>query len=50
VRQLMLAQEKLGNTSAATALRARLKYLRMPSAEWYVVSHAPSDNAAAALR
>lgn len=50
VRQLMIAQEKLGNSAAADALRARLKYLRTPTAEWYLVSHAAPDNAAASLR
>ncbi|HYL85445.1 MAG TPA: tetratricopeptide repeat protein [Candidatus Angelobacter sp.] len=50
VRQIVLTQEKLGNTAAANAMRARLKFLRTPTAEWYLVSHAAPENAAAALR
>ncbi|HWX38104.1 MAG TPA: tetratricopeptide repeat protein [Candidatus Sulfotelmatobacter sp.] len=50
VRQLILTQEKLGNSGAADAIRARLKYLRTPTAEWYLVSHAAPSNAAAVLR
>jgi tetratricopeptide (TPR) repeat protein len=50
VRQLAITQQKLGNTAEAEAMRARLKYLRAPTAEWYLVSHAAPDNAAAALR
>lgn len=50
VRQIVLTQEKLGNTAAANAMRARLKYLRTLTAEWYLVSHAAPENAAAKLR
>jgi hypothetical protein len=50
VRQLILTQEKLGNAAAAESIRARLKYLRTPTAEWYLVSHAASGSTAAALR
>lgn len=50
VRQMVITQQKLGNAAAAEATRARLKYLRAPTAEWYLVSRAAPDNAAAALR
>jgi predicted Zn-dependent protease len=50
LRQLIVTQEKLGNLGAAEAARARMKYLRSPSAEWYLVSHSTSGSAAAALR
>jgi hypothetical protein len=39
VRQFAVAQEKLGDTKAAEEARTRLKYLRTPTAEWYVASH-----------
>ncbi len=41
LRQLALAQEKLGNTSAAESTRTRLKYQRAPTVEWYLATHAP---------
>ena len=40
LQQLALAQEKLGDTAAAEATRKQLKYLRAPTAEWYLVTHA----------
>lgn len=45
LRQLILAQEKLGNSRGAEASRARLKYLRASSVEWYLVSKPASGNA-----
>jgi tetratricopeptide (TPR) repeat protein len=39
VRQFALAQEKLGNTKGVEEAQTRLKYLRTPTAEWYVASH-----------
>ena len=38
VQQLILIQEKLGNTQAAEKAQNRLKYLRTPTAEWYLVT------------
>jgi tetratricopeptide (TPR) repeat protein len=43
VQQLARVQEKLGNDDAARAVRTRLKYLRAPTVEWYLVTHAASD-------
>ena len=45
LRQLILAQEKLGNSSAAGATRTRLKYLRASTVEWFLVSKPASGNA-----
>ena len=42
VQQLAVAQEKLGDTSSSEATRRQLKYLRAPSVEWYLVTHAAS--------
>lgn len=39
VREFALAQEKLGNTKGVQEAQTRLKYLRTPTAEWYVASH-----------
>jgi hypothetical protein len=36
--QLAAAQEKLGNTAAAEATRTRIKYLRAPTVEWYLLT------------
>jgi tetratricopeptide (TPR) repeat protein len=36
--QLATAQERLGNTSAAEATRTRIKYLRAPTVEWYLLT------------
>ena len=44
VQLLSITQEKLAKSDAVEATRARLKYLRGPNVEWYLVSH----NAAAA--
>jgi tetratricopeptide (TPR) repeat protein len=38
LRQLILAQEKLGNSAAAGAARSRLRYHRAPSLEWFLAS------------
>jgi tetratricopeptide (TPR) repeat protein len=38
LRQLILAQEKLGNSAGAEASRTRMKYLRASSAEWFLVT------------
>jgi tetratricopeptide (TPR) repeat protein len=40
LQQLALAQEKLGNNAAAESTRNRLKYLRAPTVEWYLTTHA----------
>lgn len=40
--QLILTHEKLGNSAAAESSRRRLKYLRAPTVEWFLVSHSPS--------
>ena len=39
VQLFAVAQEKTGNYVAAQAVRARLKYLRGPNVEWYLVTH-----------
>lgn len=39
LRQLALAQERVGNNSAAESTLTRLKYLRAPTVEWYLVTH-----------
>jgi len=38
--QLAATQERLGNTSAAEAIRTRIKYLRAPTVEWYLLTTA----------
>ena len=38
LRQLILAQEKLGNSPGAETFRARLKFLRASTIEWYLVA------------
>jgi tetratricopeptide (TPR) repeat protein len=38
--QLAATQEKLGNTSTAEAIRTRIKYLRAPTVEWYLLTTA----------
>ncbi len=45
LRQLILAQEKLGNSRAAEASRTRLKYLRASTVEWFLVAKSASGNA-----
>jgi predicted Zn-dependent protease len=39
LRQLALAQDKLGNAAAAENTRTRLKYQRAPTVEWYLITH-----------
>jgi tetratricopeptide (TPR) repeat protein len=43
LQQLAIAQEKLGNASAAESTRTRLKYQRAPTVEWYLTTHAPAS-------
>jgi tetratricopeptide (TPR) repeat protein len=45
VREFALTQEKLGNAKGAEEAQTRLKYLRTPTAEWYVASHNQGLNA-----
>ena len=40
LHQLALTQEKLGNAAAAESTRRRLKYMRAPTVEWYLITHA----------
>jgi hypothetical protein len=42
--QLAAAQESLGNVDAAQATRTRIKYLRAPTADWYLLTAAPATN------
>ena len=44
LRQLILAQEKLGNSRGAEASRARLRYLRASTVEWFLVAMPASEN------
>jgi hypothetical protein len=41
LEQFAAAQEKLGNASAAEATRTRIKYLRAPTVEWYLLTATP---------
>jgi hypothetical protein len=45
LRQLILAQEKLGNLRSAEESRTRLKYLRASTVEWFLVARPASANA-----
>lgn len=45
VRQLVLVERKLGDTKAADKAVLRLKYLRTPTAEWYVATQTNRINA-----
>ena len=45
VRQLVLVERKLGDTQAAEKALIRLKYLRTPTAEWYVATQTNRINA-----
>jgi len=45
VRQLVLVERKLGDTRAAEKALIRLKYLRTPTAEWYVATQTNRINA-----
>jgi tetratricopeptide (TPR) repeat protein len=42
--QLASAQESLGKTEAAQATRTRIKYLRAPTVEWYLLTTTPPTN------
>jgi tetratricopeptide (TPR) repeat protein len=44
VEQLILVQQKLNDTPSAQKSEHRLKYLRTPTAEWYVVTKAAANN------
>jgi predicted Zn-dependent protease len=48
LQQLALAQEKLGNAAAAESARARLKYQRAPTVEWFLVAHSGDNTARSA--
>ncbi len=39
VREFALTQEKLGNAKSLVDAQTRLRFLRTPTAEWYVASH-----------
>lgn len=43
-RQIVLAYEKLGDQRNLEAARNRLKYLRAPTPQWYLASHAAPTN------
>jgi tetratricopeptide (TPR) repeat protein len=45
VEQLIFAQQKLNNPEGMEKARARLKYLRTPTAEWYVVTKKSEETA-----
>jgi tetratricopeptide (TPR) repeat protein len=45
VLQLIVAQEKLNNAEGTEKARQRLKYLRTPTAEWYVVTKTSGEGA-----
>jgi tetratricopeptide (TPR) repeat protein len=42
--QRATSQESLGNADAADATRTRIKYLRAPTVEWYLVTTKPAAN------
>jgi tetratricopeptide (TPR) repeat protein len=44
LQQLAATQQQLGNVSAADATRTRIKYLRAPTAEWYLLTSTPAAN------
>jgi len=44
LEQLAATQEKLGNAFAADATRTRIKYLRAPTVEWYLLTTTPVAN------
>jgi tetratricopeptide (TPR) repeat protein len=48
VQQLIIVQQKLNNAEGAEKARARLKYLRTPTAEWYVVTKKSEEASQAA--
>jgi len=42
--ELAAAQDKLGNADAAAATRTRIKYLRAPTVDWYLLTTVPAAN------
>ena len=48
VQQLIVAQQKLNNPEATEKAQVRLKYLRTPTAEWYVVTKHTTETAQSA--
>jgi tetratricopeptide (TPR) repeat protein len=44
LEQLAAAQESLGNANAAQTTRTRIKYLRAPTVEWYLLTSASAAN------
>jgi tetratricopeptide (TPR) repeat protein len=44
LNELAAAQDKLGNADAAAATRTRIKYLRAPTVDWYLLTRAPAAN------
>jgi hypothetical protein len=42
LEQLAAAQQKLGNASAAEATHTRIKYLRAPTVDWYLLTNTPA--------
>lgn len=42
--QLILVEQKLNDQAGLQKAQLRLKYLRTPTAEWFVVTHKPGDN------
>lgn len=42
--QLLAAQEKSGDTRGAENSRTRLKYMRAPTVEWFLVAHSSKDS------
>ncbi|GAC1634848.1 MAG: hypothetical protein NVS9B14_11370 [Candidatus Acidiferrum sp.] len=48
VQQLAIAQERAGDKAGAEKTKLRLKYLRAPTVEWFLVSHSVADQGASA--
>jgi hypothetical protein len=44
IKWLGAAREKLGDRKGAEAIQLRLKYLRAPTAEWYLTTHSGSSS------
>jgi tetratricopeptide (TPR) repeat protein len=42
--ELAAVQDKLGNADAAAATRTRIKYLRAPTIDWYLLTTTPATN------
>jgi tetratricopeptide (TPR) repeat protein len=45
VKRLVVAREKLGDSKGAESAKLRLKYLRAPTAEWFLATHVLSSPA-----